>query len=308
MNEPQNVPPAIDLQHVSVSFRGDVHAVRDVSLRIEQGEVVALLGPNGAGKTTTIDTALGLARPQTGRREVFGMDPAEAIERGLVGVVNQTGSLPTGHSVEATVRLFRSLYRDAMPLEETLELTNLTRLRRRRVSKLSGGEQQRLRLALALLPRPLLVFLDEPTAGMDPTARQEFWRVMNEARADGLTIMFATHYLAEAESHAARTIIMRSGQIAADAPTAELLRSGESHLTARLSQSARERLEPQLQQSTWAYEWNHDLLEIRGQQMEEAARLVLTEPDCRDLRIADSSLEEIFADITTESTRIGSAA
>lgn len=181
MNSTTDIPAALDLRDLSLTYGRDVKAVDHVSLRVEQGEVVALLGPNGAGKTTLIDLALGLAQPQTGSATLLGFSAAEAIRRGLVGVVNQTGALPMDDTVERTVSLFHSLYRVALPVPEALERTNLTKLRRRKVSKLSGGERQRLRLALALLPRPLMLFLDEPTTGMDPSARQEFWRVMTRA-------------------------------------------------------------------------------------------------------------------------------
>ena len=296
------IPLAVDCQDIALSFRGGVQAVDGVDLHIAQGEIVAILGPNGAGKTTLIDCALGLATPDRGTSQLLGMSSREAIRRGLIGVVNQSGALPVDYSVERALRLFRSFYLDAAEVDEILERTNLTGLRRRKIARLSGGEQQRLRLALALLPRPLLVFLDEPTTGMDPTARIEFWKVMNAARDEGLTMVFATHYLAEAESHAERTIIMRAGKIVADAPTHELLRRSEAHLSATLPPSAHDRVSQELSRHGWSFSWSADTIEVRGQEMEDAARIVLAEPGCRNLRIADSSLEDVFSEITTGET------
>ena len=137
---------------------------------------------------------------------------------------------------------------------------------------------------------------------MDPTARIEFWKVMNAARDEGLTMVFATHYLAEAESHAERTIIMRAGKIVADAPTHELLRRSEAHLSATLPPSAHERISQELSRYGWSFSWSADTIEVRGQEMEDAARIVLAEPGCRNLRIADSSLEDVFSEITTGET------
>lgn len=293
MNE---TPLALDLRDIGITYRGHVRAVDHVTLQVSQGEVVALLGPNGAGKSSLLDSALGLVKPDSGSAHILGMPAREAIGRGLVGVVNQTGALPTDRTVIQTLKLFHSLYQNAAPLDELLARTNLEHLKRRRVGKLSGGEQQRLRLALALLPRPMVLFLDEPTTGMDPTARQEFWHLI----VSDVTLIFATHYLAEAETHAQRTVIMSQGRIAVDAPTHELLSQGRARLSVEVSESARDRLSPLLDRLNWEQRWTGTHLEVSGDQLEDAARIVLAEPSCRNLRIVDSSLEEIFAEVASE--------
>src|SRR5690606_34687861 len=199
-----------------------VRAVDGVDLSIAPGEVVAFLGPNGAGKTTTLDMLLGLATPTSGEVRVFGQPPRQAVAAGRVSAVLQTGGLLRDLTVAETVRMIASTYRHHAPVGEVLERAGLTPLSRRRVAKLSGGEQQRLRFALALLPDPDLVVLDEPTAGMDVSARREFWDTMHADALAGRTVVFATHYLEEAEAFARRTVMIAGGRIVADGPTAEV--------------------------------------------------------------------------------------
>lgn len=215
----------VELSGISKTFRtpaGPVVAVERVDLTIDPGEVVALLGPNGAGKTTTLDILLGLQPPTSGSVEVFGGTPAEAINDERISAVLQTGGLLRDLRVRETVELIASTYRHPLGVDEVMERAGITHAAKRAVSKCSGGEQQRLRFALALLPDPDLIILDEPTAGLDVTSRREFWRVMREDAAAGRTILFATHYLEEAEQFAGRVVMMADGRIAADGPTAEI--------------------------------------------------------------------------------------
>ncbi len=283
-----------------MTFRGHVTAVDDVSLRIEQREIVALLGPNGAGKTTLIDTALGLQRPTAGTTSLLGLDSDEAKRRGLVGVVNQTGALPADYRVSQLLRMFHGFYDSPLGVDEVVALAHLDSLEGRRIGKLSGGEQQRLRLALALLPDPLVLFLDEPTAGMDPTARQEFWRVMDQATGDGKTIIFATHYLAEAESFAQRTVIMRHGKVVADAPTKELLRRGLGELRIQIPGDSYEDVRGDLERPGWECSWDSGTLTIHGRDLDDAARVLLDTKGATNLRITDSSLEDVFTTIALD--------
>ena len=210
--------PAVSLRGVHKHF-GDVHAVRGLDLEIRPGEIVAFLGPNGAGKTTTVDILLGLSRPTAGEVSVFGTDPRTAIAKGLVSAVMQTGGLLKELTVEETVRLTASLFADTRPVDEVLTRAGIADLGNRLVGKCSGGQQQRLRFAMALLSDPELLILDEPTTGMDVGARQDFWRTMREDAALGRTIVFATHYLAEADEFAERTVLMNHGRIVHDAAT-----------------------------------------------------------------------------------------
>lgn len=218
--------PAIRATGLRKAFRSTggttVVAVDDVDLTVHPGEIVAFLGPNGAGKTTTVDMLLGLTAPDAGTIEVYGASPGDAVRQGRVSAVMQTGGLLGDFTVGETVRAIAALHGRSDRVEVVLERTHLTDLAARRVEACSGGEQQRLRFALALLPDPDLVVLDEPTTGMDVAARQEFWRAMREDAARGRTIVFATHYLAEADEFAERTVLMAHGRIVHDAATADV--------------------------------------------------------------------------------------
>jgi ABC-2 type transport system ATP-binding protein len=213
--------PAVSIDGVVKRF-GAVTAVDGLSLQIQPGEVVAFLGPNGAGKTTTIDMVLGLSRPTTGDVRVLGLEPRQAIARGLVSAVMQTGGLLGDFTVEETVRAIAALHGRPDRVDLVLERAGLTGIAGRRVQACSGGEQQRLKFALALVPDPDLVVLDEPTTGMDVGARQEFWQAMRADAALGRTIVFATHYLAEADEFAERTVLMNHGRIVHDAATTDV--------------------------------------------------------------------------------------
>ena len=178
-----NRPSAVALHEVTKDF-GSVHAVRGIDLTLQPGEVVAFLGPNGAGKTTTIDMILGLSKPTSGTVEVFGMTPRDAVDRGLVAAVMQTGGLLKDLTVAETLRLTASLFTSATEPDEVMRRAGILEIAGRRVGSCSGGQQQRLRFAMALLPDPDLLILDEPTTGMDVTARREFWAAIREGVVD----------------------------------------------------------------------------------------------------------------------------
>ncbi|NYE36568.1 ABC-2 type transport system ATP-binding protein [Nocardioides cavernae] len=218
--------PAIHATGLRKAFRSsdgtDVVAVDDVDLTIAPGEIVAFLGPNGAGKTTTVDMLLGLTSPDTGTIEVYGTSPAEAVRLGRVSAVMQTGGLLNDFTVEETVRAIAALHGRTDRVRTVLDRARLGDIAGRRVEACSGGEQQRLKFALALVPDPDLVILDEPTTGMDVGARQEFWQTMRDDAAHGRTIVFATHYLAEADEFAERTVLMNHGRIVHDAATTDV--------------------------------------------------------------------------------------
>ncbi len=218
--------PAIRATGLRKQFRQadgtPVVAVDGIDLTVRPGEIVAFLGPNGAGKTTTVDMLLGLTRPDGGTLEVYGTDPATAVRQGLVSAVMQTGGLLNDFTVGETVAAIAALHGRRDRVEEVLERAGLTAIAKRRVQACSGGEQQRLKFALALVPDPELVILDEPTTGMDVTTRQAFWETMRADAAQGRTIVFATHYLAEADEFAERTVLMKDGRIVQDGATADV--------------------------------------------------------------------------------------
>jgi ABC-2 type transport system ATP-binding protein len=201
---------------------GDVHAVDGLDLVIAPGEVVALLGPNGAGKSTTVDMMLGLTRPDSGNVTIFGSSPHDAVAAGAIGAMLQGGALLDDATVGETVGMVASLHREPMPVAEALRRSGIEELATRRCNKLSGGQKQRVRFAVALVSDPDLLVLDEPTAAMDVQSRRDFWKSMHGFTSTGRTVVFATHYLEEAENYADRVVLMRAGRIVADGSVAEV--------------------------------------------------------------------------------------
>ncbi|MFI6424355.1 ABC transporter ATP-binding protein [Promicromonospora sp. NPDC050880] len=211
--------PALDVRGLVKEFRGrggTVRAVDGLDLRVGRGEVVAFLGPNGAGKTTTIDLALGLTRPTSGTVSVLGSTPADAVAAGRVAAVMQTGGLLRDLTVGETVRLTAALFGTDQDVTACLERAGIADLERRPVGKCSGGQQQRLRFAMALVSEPDLLFLDEPSTGMDVMGRRQFWSAVRDDAARGRTVVFATHYLDEAELYADRVVMVSRGRVVAD--------------------------------------------------------------------------------------------
>ena len=211
----------IVLSRLSKSY-GNVHAVRSVDLAIAPGETVAILGPNGAGKTTTIEMVLGLTRPDSGTVTLFGKSPAQAVAAGAVGGMLQTGALVEYLSVRELVTMVASVYPRPLPVEQAMRLAGLTEFAERRTNKLSGGQTQRVRFAIALVSNPDLFMLDEPTAAVDVEGRREFWASIRAVAAEGKTVIFATHYLEEADAYADRIVLMARGRIVADGPATEI--------------------------------------------------------------------------------------
>jgi ABC-2 type transport system ATP-binding protein len=220
--QPRAAGPAVTFRDVVKVYGQGVRALDYVSFDIHRGETVALLGPNGAGKSTAIGTMLGLRTPTSGKVRVLGGPAAAAVSAGKIGGMLQTGGLPEGARVGELVRLFRQLYRDRRSQAGLLELAGLTELEGRRVEQLSGGQAQRVRFALALAGQPELLFLDEPTAALDVAARRAFWRSMESVTGQGTTVLFATHYLEEADANAGRIIVVNRGRVVADGTPAQI--------------------------------------------------------------------------------------
>jgi ABC-2 type transport system ATP-binding protein len=294
-------PPAVDLAGVSKRF-GPVTAVDDISLAIRPGEVVALLGPNGAGKTTTVDMLLGLTRPTSGQVRVYGRDPQDAVALGLVSAVMQSGGLLKDYTVEETVRLTAVLFgKPAGAVGEALSRAGIADIGKRLVGKCSGGQQQRLRFAMALLPDPELLILDEPTTGMDVGGRHEFWSAIRKDAQGGRTVIFATHYLEEADAYADRVVFVRRGRIVADGTAAEVkaLASGRT-VRATLPGAAEAQLAAIGGVDT--VEVRGDTVYLHGRDTDAIARHLLNHTSARDLEITSRNLEEAFLTLTADDT------
>ncbi len=231
--------PAVHAAGLHKSF-GKVHAVRGLDLTVQPGEVVAFLGPNGAGKTTTIDMILGLSAPDQGSVSIFGHTPRGAIARGQVAAVMQTGGLLLDISVRETVQLTAAMFDSSRPVDEVLARAGILEIADRKVEKCSGGQQQRLRFAMALVSDPGLLILDEPTTGMDVAGRRDFWTAIRADALRGRTVIFATHYLEEADAYADRIVLVRQGSIVADG-TAAQIKNLASGRTVKASLPAAER-------------------------------------------------------------------
>ncbi|MEU2829036.1 ABC transporter ATP-binding protein [Streptomyces lavendulae] len=213
--------PVVSFQNVTKSY-GQVRAVDGLSLELHPGETVALLGPNGAGKSSTLDLLLGLRPADSGEVRLFGGTAREAIAAGRVGAMLQSGGLMEEVSVRELVALGCSLHPRPHPVDEVLHRAGITEIASRMVNKLSGGQEQRVRFALATAGHNDLIVLDEPTTGMDVTARQAFWATMREQAAQGRTVLFATHYLEEADAIADRVLVLNKGRLLADGSAAEI--------------------------------------------------------------------------------------
>jgi ABC-2 type transport system ATP-binding protein len=278
--------------------QGKVRAVRGVDLTVAQGETVALLGPNGAGKSTLIDMLLGLLPPDAGSVSLFGRTPADAILQGSVGAMLQTGGLIRQLTVRELVSMMASLYPTPLPVDEVLELTGITSFASRPTEKLSGGQTQRARFAIALVSNPDLLVLDEPTVALDVEARHAFWTTMREIAASGRTVLFATHYLEEADAYADRVVVMAAGRIVADgAPTEIKGMVGTRTIRATLPGAevgALGRLE-----GVSSAEPRGSSFVLRCSDSDRAIRALLAAfPSARDIEISGAGLEEAFLELT----------
>jgi ABC-2 type transport system ATP-binding protein len=291
----------ISLEGLVKSY-GSVKAVRGVSIQIEPGETVAILGPNGAGKTTTIDMMLGLARPDAGRVTLFGRSPADAVNAGLVGGMLQTGEVIKELTVRELVGMMGSLYPHPRPVDEVLQITGLGEIADRRATKLSGGQSQRLRFAVALVADPALLVLDEPTVALDVEGRRDFWTAMRATAAEGKTVVFATHYLEEADEYADRIILMARGRIVADGSSAEIkARVGMKTIRATL---------PDAELDDLARLPGVGNVDRRGETVMLSCtdsdlalrRLLADYPGARDIEVRGAGLEEAFLELTGDPT------
>ncbi|MGJ3510045.1 ABC transporter ATP-binding protein [Enemella sp. A6] len=295
--------PALVLSDLHKSFGHGEHAVRAVNgvdLTVRPGEIVAFLGPNGAGKTTTIDMVLGLTTPSSGEVQVFGASPIQAVRDGRVSAVLQSGGLLRDLTVLETVQAIASLHRAERRVGDVIERAGLAPIARRRVSKCSGGEQQRLRFALALLPDPELLILDEPTAGMDVGTRKAFWETMRAETTTGRTVIFATHYLEEADRFADRIVLISRGRIVADGSTNEIRSLTNVRTITALIDDPSLADEIGTLPGVVDVEFGDQRLVVRTSDSDAVAARLLTEYRARDLLISAPSLDDAFLQLTSE--------
>ena len=296
---------AVRLEALTKDF-GSLHAVDHLDLTIRRGETVALLGPNGAGKTTTIAMLLGLLAPTSGTASVLGMPPTQAIQSGRVGAMLQEGSLMPGVRVGELLDYVLSLRSSPLRRAQLIATAGLTGLERRRIDRLSGGQTQRVRFALAIASAPELVVLDEPTAAMDVEARHDFWANMHAYASTGHTVLFATHYLEEAEAFASRVVIIAHGRVVADGSVAQLKRAfgGQTvrFRSAECQPPALERLA-----EVRAVEQDGDLVTLKTSDADATVRAVIASGiGWHDLEVRSASLDDVFMTLVDGSGDAGS--
>ena len=280
------------------SPQGPVRAVRGIDLTIDVGETVALLGPNGAGKSTTIDMILGLTRPDAGTIALFGREPAEAIAAGTVGGMLQVGGVIADLNVRELLEMMASLYPNPLSVAEVVELCRIQDIVGRKTTKLSGGQTQRLRFAVALIANPDLLILDEPTVAMDVESRRQFWTTMRQFATRGKTVIFATHYLEEADEYADRIILMARGTVVADGPATEI----KAHVGLRTIRATL----PGADIAALAQLPGVTHVDTRGEAVilncsdsDTALRALLPAyPAARDIEVVGAGLEEAFLQLT----------
>jgi ABC-2 type transport system ATP-binding protein len=282
---------------------GRIEAVAGIDLHVGAGETLALLGPNGAGKSTTLAMVLGLLTPSSGEVRVLGRPPHRAIADGLVGALLQSGAgsgLPPGTRVGELVSFVASLYRRPLSPAVVLDRAGLAALAGRKLDRLSGGELQRVRFALAICPDPRLLILDEPTVGLDVPARRAFWQTVGTFAAEGRAVVFATHYLAEAEEAATRVAVMHEGRIVADGSVRDIretvavkrisFRTGQADLAALGSLPAVQRAERV-----------DGVVTLESRDADATVRaLYQSSVGFSDLEVTGAGLEEAFLALTTQ--------
>ena len=286
-----------ELQRVTKTY-GSVVALHDLTLELETGRVTAILGPNGAGKTTAVKLLLGLTRPTRGTVALFGEDPRSPAARRRTGVMLQIAKVPDTLTVREHIHLFCSYYPTPMSVDAALAAADLTAVGNRKYGNLSGGQRQRLQFALAICGNPDLLFLDEPTVGLDVESRRGFWQQIQRLAAAGRTIVLTTHYLEEADALADRVLMMRAGTIVADGAPHEI--------KARVA-SRRIRCVTSLATATIgaldgvvSVRRDGSVTEIMTRNAERVAReLLLGDPSLSGLEMSGAGLEEAFLTLTT---------
>jgi len=277
---------------------GSIEALSDVTFDLEAGQVTALLGPNGAGKTTIVRLLAGLTRPTKGRAVLFGGDPQSVESRRRLGVMLQVARVPETLTVSEHITLFSSYYPSPLPLRTVLRLAGLESVADRRYGKLSGGQQQRALFGLAVCGNPGLLFLDEPTVGMDVESRRQFWSTIRELAASGRSILLTTHYLEEADALATRIVVLNRGRVIADGTPATIKQQAagrQIRCRTRLSEAALALL-PGVQRAALDAGGYATLMAADSDRALRA--LVVADESAADIEIRSAGLEEAFLALT----------
>jgi ABC-2 type transport system ATP-binding protein len=284
------------LEHVGKSY-GEVRALRNVNFTVGAGQVVALLGPNGAGKTTAVKLLLGLIEPDSGKARVFGRNPTNPQNRMRAGAMLQVGKVPETLQVREHIDLFSSYYSNPMPLQQVLAAAGLQKLANRKFGDLSGGERQRTLFALAICGDPDLLFLDEPTVGLDVESRRTMWEEIKQLVDRGKSILLTTHYLQEADALADRIAVINKGEIIAEGAPADikaLTSAKRIRCVTRLSLAS-------LLEIPGVSDARQDrgAVELHVDQAEPVVRILLArDPSLSGLEISNAGLEDAFLALT----------
>jgi ABC-2 type transport system ATP-binding protein len=294
--------PVVSFQNVSKHY-GSLRAVDGLNLDLRPGETVALLGPNGAGKSTSLDMLLALREPTGGEILIFGSDPYHAVKSGRVGAMLQSGGLMAEVTVRELVTLVTGLHPKPEPIDVTLRRAGIAEFANQRVDRLSGGQTQRVRFALAICGKSELIVLDEPTAAMDVETRRLFWNSMKAEVAEGRTLLFATHYLEEADQAADRILVINRGRLLADGTPSDIkARAGAKRISFRLDRVD----EPFLLglPGLVNLEVRHDVVQIQSTDS-DATLYALLDAGYRphEIEVSSLGLEQAFLAITAEDDR-----
>ena len=289
-------PVVASLNRTSKNY-GEVQALREVNLAIHAGELLALLGPNGAGKTTVVKLLLGLAKPTAGHVRVFGGNPVEAEVRMRTGAMLQVSKVPETLRVKEHIDLFASYYLNPLPIPETLAIAGLESIKDRKFGELSGGQRQRVLFALAICGNPDLLFLDEPTVGLDVEARRLLWEQIRKLLAKGKTVLLTTHYLQEADALATRVVVINRGVIVAEGTPSEIkaqTAGKQIRCVTSLSIDIVRRMSGVIEVLQ-----DREALQIKATQAEVVLRqLLLSDPAISGIEVTSAGLEEAFLALT----------
>ncbi len=294
----QTATPAVELEQVTKNY-GSVQALKGISLTIDPGEVVAILGPNGAGKTTAISLMIGMRRPSSGRVMLFGENPRRARDREHIGVMLQESGMPGTLKVHELVELFRRFHSHAMTTQEAIKLAGLEEKSNSRLAQLSGGQKQRVYFALALVGNPEVLFLDEPTTGLDVESRLVFWEQITRQVEQGKTIILTTHNLEEADALARRIVLINLGQIIADGTPEQIKgKVGGKRISFRAPHTTLEELNALV--GPQAFQQRGNTFEMLTRDP-DAVLTTLTKHgvELGDLEVVGAGLEEAFLQLTS---------